>query len=217
MGIVRESATGDVSTRERLLDTAERLFAERGYKDTCIRDVTEAAGVNVAAVNYHFQGKENLYLEVFRRRIGQVGRLGAAALDELASGAGPVDLGAVLEVFVRRFFGAHLAAGADSTHFMNLVLREVSSPGPAFELVVREMLLPVRNALGGAIRRARPQMSEEDVWLSVASIVGQIIHFVRARRVITFLMDRPYDAAFVERIVRHVTRFSLAGIDGVGA
>ena len=56
-------------TRTRLLDTAECLFAERGFAGTSVRDITADAGCNLAAVNYHFGGKQNLYREVFRRRL----------------------------------------------------------------------------------------------------------------------------------------------------
>ena len=57
-------------TRERLLDTAERLFAERGFATTSVRDITDGAGANLGAVNYYFRSKDNLYVEVFIRRAG---------------------------------------------------------------------------------------------------------------------------------------------------
>jgi len=60
-------ATGDA--RERLLDAAERLFAEHGFRAASVREITVAAGCNLAAVNYHFGGKLNLYREVFARRL----------------------------------------------------------------------------------------------------------------------------------------------------
>ena len=55
-------------TRERILDAAEPLFAARGFAGTSVRDVTESAGANLGAVNYHFRSKEGLYAEVFARR-----------------------------------------------------------------------------------------------------------------------------------------------------
>ena len=55
--------------RDRLLDAAEDCFAEKGFEGTNIRDLTQKANSNIAAVNYHFGGKENLYIEVFRRRM----------------------------------------------------------------------------------------------------------------------------------------------------
>jgi AcrR family transcriptional regulator len=59
-------------TRERLLEVAERRFAEHGFTDTSVRDITAGAGCNLASVNYHFGGKEQLYLEIFRRRLGRM-------------------------------------------------------------------------------------------------------------------------------------------------
>ncbi|MFH1491410.1 MAG: TetR family transcriptional regulator, partial [Pseudomonadota bacterium] len=55
-------------TKERLLDKAEVLFAQRGYHAVSVREITAAARCNMAAVNYHFSNKKNLYLEVFRSR-----------------------------------------------------------------------------------------------------------------------------------------------------
>ena len=60
------------ATRERILDAAEKLFAERGYHGVSIRDVTGAAEVDVALVNYHFGSKEMLLEAVVARRADQL-------------------------------------------------------------------------------------------------------------------------------------------------
>ncbi|MEL7032110.1 MAG: TetR/AcrR family transcriptional regulator [Pseudomonadota bacterium] len=57
------------SMRELLLDTAEALFAERGFHGASVRDITETANVRNASINYHFESKENLFLAVIERRI----------------------------------------------------------------------------------------------------------------------------------------------------
>ncbi|MEP7384360.1 MAG: TetR family transcriptional regulator, partial [Gemmatimonadota bacterium] len=59
----------DLATRERLLQRATALFAERGFEKVTVRDIVAAAGANVAAVNYHFAGKLGLYTEVIHRAI----------------------------------------------------------------------------------------------------------------------------------------------------
>jgi TetR/AcrR family transcriptional regulator, regulator of cefoperazone and chloramphenicol sensitivity len=59
----------DTETRERLLSTAERLFAERGFSKVTVREICRSARANVAAVNYHFSGKQGLYDEVVRTAI----------------------------------------------------------------------------------------------------------------------------------------------------
>jgi len=53
-------------TRERILSAAQTFFSEKGFEATSVRDITTEAGCNVASVNYHFGGKDNLYLETFR-------------------------------------------------------------------------------------------------------------------------------------------------------
>ena len=62
-------AAEESDTRTRLLDAAERLFAERTYSETSLRAITTAAGANLAAVNYHFGSKERLFRAVFHRRV----------------------------------------------------------------------------------------------------------------------------------------------------
>ncbi len=58
--------------RGRLLDAAERLFAENGFEGTSVRQITALADCNVAAVNYHFRGKDKLYLKMFGHRMRQI-------------------------------------------------------------------------------------------------------------------------------------------------
>src|SRR3989449_4623710 len=91
--IDRGSPEIPTKTRERLLDAAERLFAERGFRAVSVRVITSHAGCNVAAVNYYFGGKENLYREMFRRRLGALReqRISSIrrAMTEAGSGATP--------------------------------------------------------------------------------------------------------------------------------
>ncbi|MFK8041098.1 TetR/AcrR family transcriptional regulator [Congregibacter sp.] len=69
--------------RVRLLDTAERLFAARGYFGVSVRDITDAAGVRSASINYHFKSKENLFKAVFDRRIEPLASARLAKLDAI--------------------------------------------------------------------------------------------------------------------------------------
>ncbi len=87
------------STKERILDTAEALFAEHGFAGTSLRQVTGHADVNLAAVNYHFGSKDNLVTEVFRRRMDEMSR---ARLQQLqaAQAQAPTQLEAVLRAFI---------------------------------------------------------------------------------------------------------------------
>src|ERR1700730_6362188 len=86
-------------TRERLLATAEELFATRGIDAVSVRDITEAAGANIAAVNYHFGSRRGLIDAIVERRADALGTRRAELLDAL-NGAGPVDIRALIRVMV---------------------------------------------------------------------------------------------------------------------
>lgn len=87
------------ATRERVLDAAERLFAVRGVDAVSVRDITEAAGANLAAVNYHFGSKHGLVVAIVQRRADQLGQRRSELLDELEA-SGSVDLRAVIRAMV---------------------------------------------------------------------------------------------------------------------
>jgi AcrR family transcriptional regulator len=91
-----------LDTKQRILDTAERLFAERGYRATSLRSIIGEAGVNLAAVHYHFRSKEGLLDAVMSRRLEPVNRERLALLDECEreAGDGPPDLEKILEALI---------------------------------------------------------------------------------------------------------------------
>lgn len=73
----------DRPTRERILDAAEKLFAEKGYKETTTREIVREAGASLSSLQTHFQGKENVYYEVRYRAINKLGRLMQPSIDEV--------------------------------------------------------------------------------------------------------------------------------------
>ena len=116
------------STKDRLLDAAEVLFARKGYEAVSIREIAGDADVNIAAVNYHFQGKANLYREVLRRRLAPKREKLLAALAEVEA----ADVSQPrLEMLIRAFVGTHLRdalANPYGIHGLHLMSREMSEP-----------------------------------------------------------------------------------------
>jgi AcrR family transcriptional regulator len=99
--IPSENAPAGDATRDRILQSAERLFATRGFADVSVRDITAEAGVNLAAVNYHFGSKDALLLEIFTTRSAEVNRARARML-HLANNAngGQATLRDILEAMI---------------------------------------------------------------------------------------------------------------------
>lgn len=219
------------ATKERLLDAAERLFAEKGFDGVSIRELARDAGANPAAVNYHFQGKENLIAEVIRRRfMAQRDRsLASLAAAVAAGGERPA-----LDTIIRAIVGSYLEgalASRGGARVMALIAREMHVSGPSHQVsAFAEMIAPVFAAFSAAMLRARPSLrAEEANWL-IASIVGQIHHFIMRRfkfeglpaddPVRAFMahafpvLDEPVDV-FIARATDHITRFSTAAIDAM--
>lgn len=202
---------GASTTRQRILEVAEELFLKRGYDGVSVRDLTEAAGVNVAAINYHFRGKKNLFREAVRRLLTPIAERRLAELSRVVESGETPDLRAVIRAFVEGFMGDILSS-KNAHDCLNLLFGQMSQSGIATDLMVKEMIMPVNRLLKEAIMRARPEMTEERVLLSIASVAGQVIHFVRARELIKRLTGRGYNRRFVEEIIEHITDFSVRGI-----
>src|SRR5690348_11356338 len=105
--------TGIADTKVKILDVAEELFAEHGLDRVSIRDITEAAGVNIAAVNYHFGGKDDLIAAVFERRIKPLNDARIQALESLQANGKPLKVEKILEAFIRPALNCCHEAEAD--------------------------------------------------------------------------------------------------------
>src|SRR5437773_829570 len=131
---------------ERLMDVSERLFAERGFSGTSVRDITAEAGCNVAAVNYYFGGKENLYREMFRRRLRALRDRRLAAIQNALNGSGrPAGLENFLQAFAESFVEPLVAEGGDRFYF-SLITRELLDPHLPPDFLTNEMFQPIERA-----------------------------------------------------------------------
>jgi len=199
------------NTRDKLLDSAEKLFLKNGYENVSIRDITDDAGANVAAINYHFGGKENIYREFFKRKSSQKTQEVMATLKAAIAADDPPDLRRVVAAYVSEFLGEFLSS-REAQNFLQLISKEMSEQGLASDIFLQDMVMPIHKILKDAISRARPELSVEKVSMCIASVVGQMMHFVRARDVIKHVVGRGYSREFIEDIIEHITEFSLRGI-----
>jgi AcrR family transcriptional regulator len=199
------------STRERLLEAAERLFFKKGYEGVSVRDLTDMAGTNIASINYHFKGKDNLYREVFRQRLSRMAERKLAELSRVTHEKDPPDLREVFRSCVSGFLGDILSS-RDMENFLNVVSHEMSEPGMATDILMKEIVTPVHKVLKEAVQKARPDLAGEKVSLCIVSLIGQMFHFVRAREIIKRVVGRGYSKEFLNEVVEHITDFSLKGM-----
>src|SRR3981189_1563841 len=149
-------------TRTRILDVAEELFMQHGFEGASMRMLTAKAGVNLAAVNYHFGSKHALIEAVFRRRLDPRNVAGIAALDEReaeAQGRVPAP-----ESIIRAFIGPGLRMIEDARgggrNFIRLLGRTYTEPAKPIRALIGHLYGPAMERYKAAFERALPQMPD---------------------------------------------------------
>lgn len=196
-------------TRQRLLDAAGEIFAQRGFGRATVREICSRAHANIAAVNYHFRNKAELYTAVLQHGMAASLRqhppdsgVGANARPELR-----------LHAFIHSFL-QRLLIGTAQGAYARLMVREMSDPTVALDIVVREHIRPLSDRLNGIVREILgPEASEDSVMQNAMSIVGQCVFYRHAEQVIAKLApSQKHTPQAIAKLATHITRFSLAGL-----
>jgi len=209
MESVENAAHSD--TRRRLLDAAGEVFAERGFEQTTVREICRRGRANIAAINYHFGSKRNLYSAVFDDLQSWVNE------PYPASSAATESAENRLREFVRQFLRRLLDPGRPSWHG-RLLAREMSEPTEAIEALVRIEFRPQYEILQRIIWELAGDVPPRVIAKCTAGVMGQIMHYHFARPVLRLVSPVYGDLEkHVEELADHVTRFSLAGILAIAA
>lgn len=168
------AATRTHKTRQRILDVAERLFADRGIDTVSIRDITAKAKVNLAAVSYHFGTKDNLIAEVFERRIGPVSQRqinSLAVIQASAQDANP-SLEAILEALFRPPIEQAMNPRKGGKVFCRLLLRCLAEPNRIVARKMGQHAQQVADRFNAALTKALPNLSQQDLAWRMQLLVG---------------------------------------------
>ncbi len=193
--------------RQKLLDAALIEFGERGFDSVSVRNICKRAGMNVAAVNYHFRDKESLYIETARL---------AHTCSNQPLPSWPDDM--LPEERLRRFIhgmATQMFAPA-SPAAMKFMMREMAQPGKAAQVIVDEFIRPIAFSLRGILATMFPDLPPEKLLMTTFSIIGQIL-FYRMNRPIAELIfgHESVSVLSLEMVVEHITKFTLAALKGV--
>lgn len=165
-------------TRTVILDTAERLFGEKGVEGTSVRDITHAAGVNLGAINYHFGTKNALVMAVFVRRLEPLNQERIRRLDVLEekTGPGPLDLEEVLAAFFAPIVQAEDGSEFSFIQIVRLISRCFQEPNPELNALLKRNFEHVCSRFDRAILRAVPELTLDEVFWRINFLVGALHH-----------------------------------------
>lgn len=203
-------------TATRILDAAERLFVEFGLEATSLRQITQQAAVNLAAVNYHFRSKNALFEAVFARRFAPWARECLHELDALearvAAGQGTIDVESVVMCYVRPAFALSKDPSRGGVMFVRLFSRVlVENHRQLREKLSRDwghLVTRYTDALGRALPRL---LSEEIAWrLHLGFSV--MFHAFAGNDILKLFGRSAVSARDPDLIVKHVVPFVVAGM-----
>jgi AcrR family transcriptional regulator len=199
------------SARQRLMDASEQLFAEHGWNAVSIRTIVAAAGVNLAALHYHFGSKEQLLTEIFAARAKPIAEERMRLLAAIEREGGTPSLEGILEAFLR----PALTIGSDERFggraFIKLRARLATEP----ETVSRKILANAFDESSGeflaALGRALPELPQADLEWRFHFMLGTMFYTMADAGRIQSLTDGRCDPGRVEDALLHIIPFLAAG------
>ena len=164
-----------MDTKSRIIETAEVLFAKHGYEGTSLRDITEAAHVNVAAVNYHFGSKDGLLTALLDRVITPINEERLALLAEYHSDGTP-DLRQVLTAFLLPDLQSIESLRRRNPELPRFVSRMYSDGSPLMGGVIGDQFARMRQEFGRAFAETLPDLSATELSFRISCLVGVVVY-----------------------------------------
>lgn len=197
--------------KQRLLESAERLFAERGFEAVSVRDITSVANANVAAVNYHFGSRENLIGLVVTYRMGPVMKETLVRLETVEKkwGSKAAPLEEILDTMLRPLVGNVKKSDLEEPLRSQLLGRIFAGQGVIFPREVEEDMDHTKLRFSRLLTKALPSVTREDLAWRMQFITGGIIHLLMGRD--APLQENETPLALEATLSRFI-RFAAAGL-----
>jgi AcrR family transcriptional regulator len=204
---IRRVPTSQFSTKQRILEAAETLFARHGFAGASLRQVTSAANVNLAAVNYHFGSKDKLIEEVFRRRLDELNSRRLKALQALEENASLED---ALAAFIRPALDlAHEGEGGGA--FVRVLARAYAEHNDQLRKFLSENYGHVLKQFAKVFSQQLPDLDREELYWRLDIVAGALTYamadfgIIQRRAEVSERQHR-------EQAIQHLIRFAAAGL-----
>ncbi len=200
-------------TRQSLLDRATDVFAENGFDGASVREITSRATTNLAAINYHFGGKEALYREVLGLAVAAISD--ASLLDEDTIDHGTRE--EAVRLFIRQQVTPLLKRGQIS-RYLRIFAWETLAPTPVYSDFIASEKLPILDQAEKIVRRFLPaNVARTDVTIATIWLSNQVIPFIRHYDTLSKPpMSLKIDKSFIEQLATDLGRMAVAGLNACG-
>ncbi len=217
-----DNKTHRKDTKTKILCAAEKIFAEKGYHNTSLRDITSSAEVNIAAVNYHFGSKEKLFEELLKTRLNPINDIRMELLEQIINKADSSNSLPDLREILKSFFDPVMdlmEKEQNSRQFIVILGAILHHPDLKLKKIFIQIIRPVAESYFKCICRALPEIDPEIILIRVQFALGVFHHgmnmlhrpFDREDKVLNILHGRiPENKIFKREIID----FMIKGIKG---
>ncbi len=213
--VIAMTRRSPAATKDRILDAAEALFMEHGYEATSLRAITTEAVVNLAAVNYHFGSKEELFQTVLTRRLDPMNRQRLALLTEYEHASAPEPV--PCERILAALFMPALALARDRTqggeNFLRLLGRAYADPAPFIRQFLSDQYALMIARFKAAFGRALPWLPRRELSWRLHFIMGALSYTLAATDALKLIAEMtPRQLNDDEALLKRLAPFLLAGL-----
>lgn len=210
---VFEIMSGRINTKIKILDAAEVLFAETGFADTSLRQITSRAEVNLASVNYHFGSKKELIQAVIKRYLDVFVPLITDELKGIMETSEPVNLNTVFESFVQPLLQLNAFRENGTDLFMRLIGRGYTDKQGHLRRFFNTYHGEMLDLIVQAIKKASPQLTKSDIFWRLHFTLGSLVFTMAMSDALTEIAEADFgEEVNIEGIIRRVIPYIASGV-----
>ncbi|MGE5097229.1 MAG: TetR/AcrR family transcriptional regulator [Betaproteobacteria bacterium] len=205
----------DAGTKVRILDAAEQLFMEHGFEATSLRQLTTAAGVNLAAVNYHFGSKEELFQAVLTRRLDDLNQERIDLLDKVEREAGgkPATCEKILAAMLIPALRLARDEKRGGKNFLRLLGRAYADPAPFIRQFLSAQYAEMIGRYKEAFAKALPHLSRQELTWRLHFVMGALSYTLAGTDALKLVAQMaPADKDNDELLLQRLAPFLAAGL-----
>lgn len=206
----------NASTKERILQAAEELFAEQGIAATSLRQITARASVNLAAVNYHFGSRDALIEAAYARRLEPLNQARLRRLDELeAASENPLPLAEIVRAFIEPVLRIARDPELGGPLFVRLFGQSYTDTSARFEKFFSGHYRDVLERFSGALARSLPDLGQEELYWRLHFMIGATAYTIADTQLLRLIAGSSHTTD-VESTLARLEPFLIAGFQAPG-
>lgn len=202
-----------MSTKVKILDAAETLFADKGFNGTSLREITSLAEVNLAAVNYHFGSKKELIKAVMSRYLDELAPKLEQVFVEICQNKSQPSLSEVFSAVIEPLVSLNEFRNNGTTIFLQLLGRGYTDSQGFLRWFISTQYPNMISVFVEAVKKAYPELTAEDIFWRLHFTMGTIVFTMSSSDALIDIAQNDFDQALnIEEVIKKVIPFVAAGV-----